>query len=503
VILIPTIFLPLGIDQSTFVRGGEVLFGGTKLYAQYIEQKPPLIFLLYGSAGSLFGNSDIGYRFFDFLWQLFAVVSLLYCLKRLTQSQTIGFIAAVTYSVLYLSMGHSESMECESFIAPLIIWYLYFSCSTNSNTKKNLLIRGVLLGFCFGFKFTFGILLPAVIFWEILYDKAELLKRIVLIFTGFLFAFLCSLWVLFDSEVFYGYLRVLEYTRVYASNPPINLEFARRALMEIGRFFGDNISLSVTVLASIGVFFTVKNNSSDNKNQVGRLASMSIIILIALLVSIVIERKFNPYHFLRLFIPLSVLVSLGFPQLILIVKKSWNETILLWKVLLIFVGCIGFLMSPIPRCIKNIRSSVLYFTSQDSYWATYQKDGDPALIMVDSRNITSLIRSSQKKGKTFVISTSAGYIYRLLDEHPISKFSMPVYYYATITPKGAYEEMIEEVKQSNWLVIQKNDVHPLLYGHNLSCWQRVQNDSVMVNYLNTNFKQKAEIGAFYVFERNE
>ncbi|MBI3258400.1 MAG: glycosyltransferase family 39 protein, partial [Ignavibacteriae bacterium] len=103
-ILVPTLFLPLGIDQSIFVRGGEVLFGKGKLYIDYLEIKPPLLFLFYGIGGTLFGNSDISYRFFDFLWQLLTIYSLLYCVQRLTQRKVTGIISAAVYAVLYSSM---------------------------------------------------------------------------------------------------------------------------------------------------------------------------------------------------------------------------------------------------------------------------------------------------------------------------------------------------------------------------------------------------------------
>jgi 4-amino-4-deoxy-L-arabinose transferase-like glycosyltransferase len=502
-ILVPMIFLPFGIDQCIFIRASEVLFSGGKLYADYFEQKPPLLFLLYGIGRILFGNNDSSYRFFDFLWQLFTVFSLLYCIQRLTRSQATGIIAAAVYGILYCSMGHSETMECESFIAPAVIWLLYLTCRNDSSSIRILLFRGLLSGFCFGLKFTFGVVFATLFIGEIVSTNKNLLKRTSLMTVGFVVAALCSLWALFDPEIFHGYMRVLEYTRAYAANPPFNLEFTRNALMQIGRFFGDNISLSVTLAAAFGAGFSVRYFSSDANNPVGQLSRTSILLFFALLLSIIIERKFNPYHFLRLFIPLSVLASLGIPATIAYFQKHWKTIVFSWKVIIVFLGLSILLMSPLPRCIKNTKAAYLFFASEDAYWASFQKPDDPALIMVDTRNIASYIRSSPNKGRTFAIATAASYLYRQLDEHPISKFSMPMYYYATIIPKGAYQEMFEEVKQAHWLVAQKNDVHPILYGHTKSSWECVRQDSVMFTYLNQNFTKTKEIGAFYIFERKE
>lgn len=500
--LVPILFLPFGIDQCIFIRGSEVLFSGGKLYADYFEQKPPLLFVFYGLARVLFGNQDISYRFFDFLWQLFTVFSLLYCIQRLTQNKVTGIIGAIVYGILYSSMGNSEIMECESFIAPAVIWLIYLTSKQSTDTKL-LFIRGGLAGFCFGMKFTFGLIFAAILLWELLEANNNKAKRFINISVGFLLVSACSFWAFFDSEVLHGYLRVLEYTRAYASIPPINIEFFRKALMNTGNFFGDNISLTLSFASAFGLGVSLKKYYNDDDNTTGRFVRICFIIFLFLLLSIIIERKFPPYHFLRLFIPFSALSAIGLSSAFTFIQTNWNSTVKSWKFTATLLCLSGLLMSPLPRFFKNIQAGYRYYSSNQNTWVTFQSLDNPARIIDDTRDISEFIRSSKKKGRTFAITTAASYIYRLLDEHPISKFSMPMYYYATVVPKGAYQEMFEEVKLSHWLVVQNNDVHPTIYGHNKSSWDCVRTDSVMYSYLNTNFNQTAEIGAFYVFERKE
>lgn len=502
-ILVPVLFLPLGIDQSIFARGSEVLFNGGKLYVDYFEQKPPLLFVFYGIGGQLFGHSDISYRFFDFLWQLFTVLSLLYCVQRLTGNKIEGLITSILYAILYSSMGNSETMECESFIAPALVWLLYFTASETSNTPAKVFLRGILAGFIFGLKFTFGVVFATLLLWELMESKERLLQRFLILTLGFTIAAVCSLWAFFDTEVLYGYMRVFEYTRVYAGTPALNVEFIRHSLILFGHFFGDNISLTITVTAVFGLVISLKNYSSELNNQTEKLIRISIMILIAFFLSIVIERKFNPYHFLRIFIPLSILTSFGMSEVITFLRRQWHLTLFSWKVVIMVLICSGLFMSPIPRYIKNIRPIYSYFISKDSYWAIYQSSDDPVRVMVDIQNIATYIRTGHNRGRTFAFSIAASQLYRQLDEHPISKFSMPMYYYSTFSPKGAYQEMLDEVKQAHWLVMQHNDVFQALYGHTKSSWECVRTDSTMFAYLNENFTKVKEIGAFYVFERNE
>lgn len=503
IVLVPTFFFPLWIDQSTFVRGGEVLFGGGKLYADYFDQKPPLLFFFYGISGILFGKSDIGYRCFDFLWQLCTVLSLLYCVQRLTKNKVTGIASAGVYALLYSSMQYSETLECESFIALALVWLIYLTVSTNSTKESVVLFRGALAGFIFAMKFTFGVAFIIILLWEIMNGLRGRTRIFILLTVGFCISTLGSLSLFFDAEVLHGYFRVLEYTRIYAGNPPINLELIRNALAYMGQFFGGNISLTIILATAFGVGISLKNHSTNQNNSTVRLAQISILLFLAFLTTIIIERKFNPYHYLRLFIPLSVLSSLGIPFVLSFFQKKWQYMTVSWKILVISSACFVLAMSPMKHWIMNAHAGYLYFAARDSYWATFQKPDDPVWTMVDARNIAGYISSSPKKGRTFAVTIVASYIYRILDEYPISKFSMPMYYYSTFSPKGAYKEMTEEVELSHWLVIQQNDVYPSLYGHSKSSWECVQQDSIMFDYLTTNFTKVKEIGAFYIFERNE
>lgn len=502
-ILVPILFLPLGIDQCTFVRASQVMFNGGKLYSDYYEQKTPLVFFLYGIGGFVFGDSDVGYRAFDLLWQLLTVFSLLYCIKKITGNQLTATISAFVYVILYCSMGHSETMQCESFIAPLVVWLVFLSSTESYSTSKSLLLRGILTGFCFGMKFTFGLVFVSNILEEMLSVKKGVMRRILLIGSGFALGSVSSLWMFFNPLVLQGYLHVLEYTRAYASTPQLNFEFFRIALLHLGHFFGDNISLAITVASAFGVGISIQSYNSETKIKTDRMAQICILLLIAFMFSIVIERKFFPYHYLRIYIPLSVLSSLGVSSIISFIRRNWMSFVSSWKVILTLLCLTTLFMSPLPRFAKNIRASYSYFMSNGTNWLTFQSIDDPSRFVEDSKNIASFIRSSHKKGRTFAFATSASYLYRQLDERPFSRFSMPMYYYAKVTPKGAYEEMFEEVKQVHWLVAQTNDVLPALYGHTKSSWECVRQDTVMFKYLSTNFTKVKEIGAFYVFERNE
>jgi len=161
------------------------------------------------------------------------------------------------------------------------------------------------------------------------------------------------------------------------------------------------------------------------------------------------------------------------------------------------------MFSPLPRLMKNIKISALYITSKNAFEAEFQKSDNTGFAALDVKSIVGTIKNSGKKGRTFVLSSDASYLYRELDERPFPRYTTAVYYYAIITPRGAHEDLLQNLKDSHWIVIQSNDNRPGFYGHDKSSWESVKSDSAAFHYISNNFNQIAVSGALILFERNK
>lgn len=502
-LLLPTLFLPLGIDSSIFARGGEVITEGGKLYRDYYDQKPPMIYLIYAASASILGDTAIGYRIFDFLWQTVAII-LLYTIGRTLGNRSMGAVAGSVYAALYCSMGFSETMQCETFAAPFLAGIGYLFVKKRDRPLLWLFIQGVLCGCSFGLKFTLGAVLGVVILLDFLEKSSwkSFLLRVMAILGGFVLGAVLFLFPLADTEVWKGYMRMAEYIRFYASIPPLNGDFVRHALISIGHFFGDNISLSVCAASFIGIYSAAARHS-DNRPAIGKIVQWSILLIAIYLATIVLERKFHPYHFQRLYIPLSLLTGYGlsigwqyFSEHSRLLSQSWKT---------IIVGCLigAVLFSPLPRYVKMLRIMYLYVRSPEGYARAFQQDDNAGLLKPTLDSVAEYIKQSPDKGRTFAFSTNACILYRQIHERPISRFTNPVWFYATAAPKGMHDEMMQEVRGCSRIIIQTNDIHPVLFGHNLSVWECVQRDSTLYPYLAEHFTRTAEFGALYVYERKD
>ena len=502
-LLLPTLFLPLGNDQAIFARGGEFLFNGGVLYRDYMDQKPPLIFIFYGIAQTLLGRSDVGIRLFDLLWQTGTMLSLAYTIGALSGKRIYGLTAAALYGALYASMGHSETIQCETIASPAIVWLLYLSVSGNRNSLRTIVLRGALAGLCFAAKFPLGIMLPVLILWEY-FENSDLRRRvrnISSILAGFIVGTVAGLSPLFNGETASGYLYVLEYTRDYVNMIPANVELLQLALKSTATFLGDNISLILVISMIAGILTVVSGDMPRNGDGGSKLLIFSSFILIALLASVMVERRFLPYHFTRSYVPFTIVATYGFLSVLSGVVRNYAYLSTQVKLLLITICVCGLLFSPLPRVVKNCRMSFFSVTDSAASAGLLQQENNPVLIAVDVRNTADFIRSRRQPGRTFVVAMNCSNTYRALDERPFSRFTLPVYYYARVIPKGAYDQMLDEVRQARWIVIQTNDVMPTLYGHNKSSWECVQGDMVLYPYLTEHFTRAAEFGALYVYER--
>ena len=87
-LLLPILTFPVHTDQATFLRGGMALLEGGTLYVDFIDVKPPLVYMLYAIPAAVAGASEIGIRVFDLIWQSGALAMLLLALRRIDSDRS-------------------------------------------------------------------------------------------------------------------------------------------------------------------------------------------------------------------------------------------------------------------------------------------------------------------------------------------------------------------------------------------------------------------------------
>ena len=308
VLLLPSLAFPIYTDHATFLRGGAAIFDGELLYVDFIDVKPPLAFVVFGIFEFFIGSSEVGMRVLDLIWQTSTIAVMLMVFRRYDISRKAQFAFSVLYAISYVTLHWAQSLQMETLAGlPIAVILLMLS-------KPKALWRNVVIGFCLAMivlmKYTLGIV-AVMLVAHMLVTPAPTKEKVTQIAQWTVFSLV---WVLvflapfvFRDGFLEGWQAVSAYTANYASNPAWSIDLVRAALKKTATLFGDNLSLFVCIAAVIGA----SRGILFKDDRTSSFTTLLVFLTIGLLATVILERKFAPYHFSRIYLMMSVLAGMG------------------------------------------------------------------------------------------------------------------------------------------------------------------------------------------------
>lgn len=188
--------------------------------------------------------------------------------------------------------------------------------------------------------------------------------------------------------------------------------------------------------------------------------------------TVFIENKFFSYHFSRLFIPLSILFGYGLISLSDNIKSHFKILNINYIIIISFLF-LAIIFSPVPRYISTFIPAYYYFIDKQKYNDYYTRTGDTYLNYADMIKIADYVKSiKHNNDKILVVSIGSHIINYYLDNEIISKFPLPLFPLSEVNEKWI-NEYTDEIKTSNILIIQKDDLHPIVSGYYESSWEKI------------------------------
>jgi len=254
----------------------------------------PGIFMVHWLALSLFGTSTLGFRFFDFLVQLSCLGMIFYLAKLVSGSGRAGFLAGVFYSIYYYGMGDWNTAQRETYVFWIILICLVLSFSLASHFWLRALAVGLLSGFCFLVKPTYGLVWPVfgLLFLIDEFGKRPLMAWLTLLVFG-ICCLIPSLLVVFE----YRRLGLLD--ELYNATIWFNFEIFNK--MFLPGFFG-RLSIFYSYLSDSPLilcagFFSILSAFLRYEELKEKKAFWILLALIAVAVaSTQFQAKNQPYH---------------------------------------------------------------------------------------------------------------------------------------------------------------------------------------------------------------
>lgn len=496
ILLFPLLFFPFTGDQSIFALGGKMMFDGLNLYENYIDLKPPMVFIYYGLISLFAGTEEIFFRLFEYIWQLLTVIMIYRVVKsKLSEFEAISSV--ILYSAVYISMNYSQTLQPEGFINLFVILLIAIQFRESQNLWSYV-FKGILIGIATSFKFTFGILL-IIIFIDDYFKSKNLLsfsKTTLIIILSMGLAFSISFFPLLNSESFIGYKNVLEYLSFYSNYPPISISLIKESIVKLSVFFGDNYSILLLIFVSSGIFSIIRKEESNSN----KLLILNALLL--LLFSIATEKKFHEYHFLRMLVPLSIFAAIGF-KIIFQNIKNHSHCNNYCKLLAIPLIALLLLLSPIPRLFNIAKIPAIAFSGKDKYDQLFEIEGSTQLLRVQYFQISNYIdKNFPENAKVVLVATGSNQINLLLyPKYQLSSFSQSCFYLGNGAPENWKSKFHDEFSTAEVLIIQNNDSNPLITGHNFTSLESIRNNQQLNQLLINNFVPIFNTKNFFIFEK--
>lgn len=143
------LWTPFGVDQALFVYGARTIAQGEVLYRSFWDIKPPGIFGFYALAGESFGYSEVGIHLAEAIWQLLLAVTL-YRLARLgVTHRSAALLAPIAALGPYWAYGGPEHLtQVEALVGlPIAACLLLIVAVTDRRPTS---VLGLLLGLLMG-----------------------------------------------------------------------------------------------------------------------------------------------------------------------------------------------------------------------------------------------------------------------------------------------------------------------------------------------------------------
>ncbi|MEJ5287551.1 MAG: glycosyltransferase family 39 protein [Bacteroidota bacterium] len=499
-LIFPLLFLPTGFDYSIFFVGGKIIANGGKLFIDFIDIKPPLVYYIFALLHFLFNNNLFLYQFANTF--IFVVTS---CLTfevayLIFKNKWIAFLAPIPMILFAASFNYNYIFEPELALNLILMINALILFKAKKSFTMALFIS-ILSGFAFGLKYPFGIILiPILVYQYINTAKSSRIKVFLATFFGFIFsASLPFIILIIQNGTLKDFYNVLNFINYYQSTG----FFSPKAVVRVTNNIQSIISVFYSLFFTIAFFYGVWKifgqwRTLDSFES--QLHSYLLLNFFCLAFSIIVEHQFLNYHFLRIASVLSIYSGFGlylmFKEFIHIPK---NVRLFLYPVI-IFVF---IFYTPILRYIRTALPTYYFFTNKNKYIDYFENTSTANTLLRQHTTIANLINQNLTPNDTVVIIGGAAQIYTMLNDCHISAFPTSVFVLSRFKkPKEWEQRFLKELQTAKYLVIQDYD-HTHFFGEEVSSWEAFNRNLLYRNILENRYKPILKTFSFYVFKAGD
>jgi hypothetical protein len=379
----------LDIDESAHIVGSWQLLQGKLLYTDFVNNKPPLLYVYYAAAQLLFGRGMLAVHLFT---MLFTVPLTAFAASAFYDHSRKGVIAGILFLIYSASfLAHDMHASHTEILMILPGTWALVLVRNEQDSQQLLRIAGAsfLLGLGMLLKQPIGIWFLAIL---ISCGKRTLKQRMSIFLPVSMLSFAAPLFITFLLFFLHGGAEEFLYWTIlnnlgYSANPILLREALGRAAGSL---------LPFLIVTSPLLWCSYRSLSLETS------AYRRTLICLLLLLSLgacVVGFRFYPHYFILLYVPLS-LGAAPYAELLLRRPLSRSGFLLIAYSLVLWVGF-------------TIANAILYFGNSNVY-----REKDPVFLSVATR----LRKDECYKNATMFVWGYAPIIYYYSEIKPASRF---------------------------------------------------------------------------------
>lgn len=492
---------PFGRDQGTFAYCGKLILEGKIQYRYFYDIKPPLVHFVYAFAELLTGGSMIGMRIFDLLWQALTAFIIFLISLRFTKKRYYSLLPAFLYLLFYFRFDYWNTLQADGFLnLPFSVSILFLIDALENNDRTKYFISGIFISLAILFKYTIASLLP-LLFIIIVFSKRDqlkiLLKNYLLYLTGLLLIigmiFLIFLITGAFSQFWHiNFIDTPGYSRIgYGITPSFSYEFIAYIFSNL---YDSLLFCSPLILFSLA-YFIIKLVKKEFYLKEGML----FIWQIAVLINLIIQWRFFPYHFLVIFPPLAIGFAAGFQESYNLLNKKFKKIVFTSFALILIIFCIKTFM-PYLNGYKDLFSVL---KKEHTLKEMYIKNGVSRYYNIENTfNAVDTIKMLTKpEDKIFLWGFDCS-IYYLSGRECATRFIYNLPLYWQVKNDALKKEFLDGLKTDlpKLILVSEGDDMAVVSGYPLDSKHLLEQFTEFNSLLKEKYRFKLKVGTFYFYE---
>ncbi|HET9135513.1 MAG TPA: glycosyltransferase family 39 protein [Candidatus Kapabacteria bacterium] len=506
IVLLSLLCYPFGYDQSVFAVGGELMRRGAVPFRDFMDTKPPIIFIIYAIADIIFGHHEWSVRAFDIIYHCAVLFYLYRIFRKRLGDEELAFSSVIIYVFLYVLSGFWWTTQAESFaLLPMLVLYdLGERAASGESVIRNGVLVGILAGILLLLKPTLiaasGAALVYVLFYRTSTRRFEGVQFAGSMAVGF--AALIGLFALYlqNTGASQNFIFWTQWVRGYSGihSQPLGEDFYRSFPVGLLASYG----FSTICIAAIGGYLLAKQGKARKATYTHLVLQMAFG-----LGSILMERKFFPYQYIRMFWASVPFIAIGLTNLLRHWKqiyRSYTGSLSAWAkkgILILAIGSLAF-YSLGPR-----------FFSQPVHWTMLRLQGVDVSTDVDTHFPKSFYNDETKvvaalnpkltpTDRIFLWGNSVE-LYFLFDRYALA-FGLTNTPLVTAWSAPQWkQQLLDSLKRTppTYFLCEFFDDRAYITGDTLDSWGHLKQWTQLDSFVTNTYSEEPAIGHFRIFHR--